>query len=841
LSAGLLPLACRLARRELRGGLKGLRIFLACLVLGVATIAAIGSLAASVTAGIAAGARALLGGDVEARLLYRPADAAERAFLATSGRLSEVATMQAMARSRDDRTQSLVSLEAVGPAYPLYGRVALTPRQDLAAALARRDGRFGAAVDPVLLKRLGIAIGGRIAIGAARFTVRAAIRRQPDATPGGLVFGPPVLISREGLKAAGLLRPGALVTYRYRLKLPAGADAAMWAKAARARFPAAGWRIRTAAEAAPGLRHLIARVAMFLSLIGLSALLVGGVGIGNAVGFYLAGKTTTIATLKCLGAENRLVLAVYALQILGLALAAIAAALVLGTLVPWVAAPLLGGLLPAAIRLGVYPLPLARAALYGLLTTGVFALWPLAGIGGAEAGALFRDRIARARRRRPAWAFAASGLAAAGLAGLAIAGTDNRTVALWFLAGAAAALVLFRLAGEGLAWLVRHLPRPRRPVLRLALANLGGPGAATAEIVLSLGLGLTLFVAVALVEGNLGREIAARLPARAPAFFFIDIGPAQLAPFEKLVRAMPKARLDEVPMLRGRITRLNGVAVDKVKVAPGARWALDSDRGLTYSATLPKGSRLVAGRWWPRDYKGPPLVSFDADLARGMGLKVGDTLTVNLLGRDITARIASLRRIDWQRLGINFVLVFAPGALDRAPQTHLAAVTLPRQEEETLLRRVTRAFPNVSAIPVREALRAVGRVVAGIGEAVRIAALVTLFAGVLVLGGALAAGHHRRVTEAVVLKVLGATRATIAGVFLIEHGLLGLLAALVAGAFGTLAAYLLVARVMGFAWVFLPAPLFATLALATAITLALGFAGTWRALAATAAAHLRNE
>ncbi|HJU19412.1 MAG TPA: FtsX-like permease family protein, partial [Stellaceae bacterium] len=428
-----------------------------------------------------------------------------------------------------------------------------------------------------------------------------------------------------------------------------------------------------------------------------------------------------------------------------------------------------------------------------------------------------------------------------GLAALAVLAADNRSVALWFVAGAAAALVLFRLAGEGIVLLVRRLPRPRRPVLRLALANLGRPGAPTGEIVLSLGLGLTLFVAVALVEGNLGREITARLPAAAPSFFFIDIGPDQLARFEQIVKAMPGARLEQVPMLRGRITRLNGVAVDKAKVRPGARWALDSDRGLTYAVDLPKGSRLVAGQWWAPDYRGPPLVSFDADLARGMGLKVGDTLTVTVLGRAITARIANLRQIDWQRLGINFVLVFAPGTLEQAPQTHLAAVTLPPAEEATVLRRVTREFPNISAIPVHEALDAVGRIVAMIGAAVEAAALVTLAAGVLVLGGALAAGHRRRVYDAVVLKVLGATRGTVAGAFLIEHGLLGLVSALAAGVLGTLTAYLLVVRVMGLDWVFLPAPLAATLILATAITLALGFVGTWRALGAAAALTLRNE
>jgi len=839
--APLLSCALRLARRELRGGLRGLRTFLAALVLGVAMIAGIGALAAAIDAGIDGAARALLGGDVEARLIYRPADAVERAFLAHSGRLSEVATLRAMARRLDGGRQSLVALEAVDHAYPLYGRAVLQPPQSLAAALAERNGGFGAAVDPVLLGRLGIRVGEPIAIGTAAFTVRATLRQQPDAAPGGLIFGPTVLISERGLAAAGLLRPGALVTYHYRVKLPAGADPALWVKAANARFPAAGWQIRTAAEAAPGLHRLTDRVALFLSFIALSALLVGGVGIGNAVGFYIGGKTATIATLKCLGAPNRLVLAAYALQILILALGAIAGALALGALAPLVAAPLFGGLLPVAARFGLYPLPLARAALYGLLTVLVFALWPLAGIGGAPAGALFRDRVDRTHRRRPVWALAMTAFAAAGFAALAVLGAGNRGVALWFVGGTAAALVVFRLAGEGLVRAVRRLPRPRRPILRLALANLGRPGAPTAEIVLSLGLGLTLFVAAALVEGNLAREIAARLPAAAPSFFFLDIGPEQLAPFERIVRATPGARLEQVPMLRGRITRLNGVPVAKAKVLPGARWALDSDRGVTYSATLPEGSQLVAGRWWPPDYRGPPLVSFAADLAHDMGLEVGDSLTVTVLGRDITARIANLRRIDWRRLGINFVLVFAPGTLEGAPQTHLAAVYLPKTEEEPLLRRVTRALPNVAAIPVHEALDAVGHVVAALGTAVEAATLATLVAGVLVLGGALAAGHRRRVVDAVVLKVLGATRATIAGAFLIEHALLGLLAALFAGALGTLVAYLLVARLMGIAWTFLWGPPLATLALATAITVALGFVGIWRALGAEAAVYLRNE
>jgi len=821
--------------------MRGLRIFLACIVLGVATIAGIGSLAAAVVAGIKADARDLLGGDAEVRLAYRRVDAAERAFLVQGGRLSEIATMRAMARTQSGDRRSLIELKAVDPAYPLYGMVALAPAQSLGGALDRRGGHFGAAVDPAILERLGLVLGDSVKIGEATLQLRAAIEREPDAAAGGLEFGPRVIVSTEALAESGLIRPGALVTYHYRLQLPRGVDPASWAARAQNAFPEAGWQIRTFDAASPGLQRLIDRVALFLTLVGLTALLVGGVGIGNAVGGYIAGKTATIATLKCLGAPTRLVFAVYFVAVTALALLGIAAALVLGALVPVVSMPFLARVLPVSIRLGVYPGPLALAALFGILTTLVFALWPLAGIGRVPAGALFRDTVDPARRWVPLPVIAATGLLALGLAALAVVSAQDRRVALWFVAGAVGAFALFRLAGAAVMSGARALGRPHRPALRLALANLHRPGAPTAQVMLSLGIGLTVLVAIALVEGNLSREVENRLPAEAPAFFFIDIQPDQLAGFEAIVRATPGARFDEVPMMRGRITRLNGVPVEEATVAPEARWALRSDRGLTYAATLPKGSQLAAGSWWPQDYRGPPLVSFDAALARGMGLKVGDSLSVNLLGREITAVIANLRAIDWERLGINFALVFAPGTLESAPQTHLAAVYLPQAEEEKLVRAVTESFPNVSAIHVREALAAVDRLISTIGDAVRLTAMVALAAGMLVLGGAIAAGHHRRVYDAVVLKVLGATRGDLARAFLIEHGLLGVLSALVACALGTIAAYFLVTRLMKIEWVFLPLPLLSTLGLAIVLTLVLGFAGTWRALGAKSARYLRNE
>ncbi|MGC2203411.1 MAG: FtsX-like permease family protein [Stellaceae bacterium] len=833
--------ALQLARRELRGGIRGLGVFLGCLVLGVTAIAAIGSVAASVTAAIKADARDLLGGDAEARLAYRRADSAEHEFLSQSGAVSEIATMRSMARTPDGGRRSLIELKAVDQAYPLYGTLVLSPAQNLAAALGPHEGIYGAAVDSAILSRIGLKIGDNIKIGDAVLQLRATIVREPDAAMGGLIFGPRVLVSSNALVATGLIRPGALVNYHYRLRLPGGADPRAWAAAARAAFPQAGWQIRSFGEASPSLQRLIDRVGMFLSLVGLTALLVGGVGIGNAVRGYIAGKTTTIATLKCLGASNRLVFAAYFAEIMAVALLGIAIAIVLGALAPLAAAPLLSGVLPVSLRIAVYPAPLAVAALFGVLATLVFSLWPLAAIGRISAGALFRDTVDRTRRRIPFTVLGTTAVLMVGFAVLAVVTAHDRRVALWFVGGAIAAFAFFWAAGAAIMSFAGKLGRPRRPTLRLALANLHRPGAPTAQILVSLGIGLTVLVAVALIEGNLAREVESRLPAEAPAFFFIDIQPDQLAGFAKIVSATPGAHFDEVPMMRGRITRLNGIPVEEAAVAPEAQWALRSDRGLTYAATLPRGSQIAAGRWWSPDYQGPPLVSFDAALARGMGLKVGDTLTVNLLGREITATIANLRSIDWERLGINFVMVFAPGTLEHAPQTHLAAVYLPQAEEEDLVRAVTEGFPNISAIHVREALAAVDRIISVIGHAVRLTALVTVAAGALVLGGAVAAGHHRRVYDAVVLKVLGATRGAITRAFLIEHGIIGIVAAIVASALGTVAAYFVVTRLMKTDWVFLPAPLVWTVAAATLLTVALGFAGTWRALGAKPAPYLRNE
>ena len=835
-------LACRLMRRELRGGLRGFRIFLACLAIGVAIIAGVGSLAAGVGAGLHADARSMLGGDVEVELALRPASDAERAFLDQSGTVSETIGMRAMARRDDNAARSLIELKAVDGAYPLYGEAGLDPPQPIADALAQRNGLWGAVAAPALLDRLGLKPGDVLRVGDARFELRAALLHEPDAVTGVFILGPRVVIAKAALAETGLLVPGVVSSYGYRLRFTTGDDIPAWEADAKLRFADAGWRIRDVANATPNLERLLDRIGLYLTLVGLAALLVGGVGVGNAVRGYLASRTPSIAIFKSLGASGRLVFTTYLLQISVLGALGIFLGLVVGAAAPLLLARLLPAMLPVTARFDLYSLPLAVAAAAGALTTLAFALGPLAAARSVPPATLFRATTESPPSKLGPGILAAQAATALLLAGLVIATSSDRRLAGWSVLGAVAALIVFRLVAAGIIAAVRALGRPRHPALRLALGNLGRRGANTPDVIASLGLGLTVLVGLTAVEGNISQTLDREMPERAPSFFFIDIQPDQAAAFDALLRGFPEvSNFERVPSLRGRIVRLNGVTVERATVAPEAQWALRSERGLTYSSTAPTGSRLVEGEWWPSDYRGPPLVSFEAELARGMGLKVGDALTVNVLGRDVTAKIGSLRSLDWASLGINFAMVFSPGSFSGTPETEIAVARVPPEREAALEKAVTDRFPNISSIPVKDALQAVGSIVAAAAAALRATAAIALVAAGLVLAGALAASRRQRLYEAVILKVLGATRRDLLQAFLLEYGLLGLLSATIAAALGMLASYFVVTQVMRSEWVFLPGAAALSAAVALAMTLVLGYAGTWRALSVSAAPYLRNE
>jgi putative ABC transport system permease protein len=459
--------------------------------------------------------------------------------------------------------------------------------------------------------------------------------------------------------------------------------------------------------------------------------------------------------------------------------------------------------------------------------------------------ALFRDEVAPERHWPRRIYIAATVLVGGALAALAIGFAFDRRIASIFVIAAAVVFLALRLVASLVMWIARHLPRARSTVVRLAIANIHRPGALTPSVVLSLGLGLALLVTVIQIDGNLRRQFLAALPDNAPSFYFIDIQSADAEKFDAFVRARaPGTILDRVPMLRGRIMAANDVPAEQIKVPPNLAWVLSGDRGITYSPDVPPGSRLIAGEWWQPDYQGPPLVSFEKRVAEALGLKLGDPVTVNVLGRNVVARLAALRTVEWESLGLNFVMVFSPNAFRGAPHVHIATLTYPRgstvEQEIALLKATAEAFPSVTAIRVREALEAIGGVVTNLVLAIRGASGLTLLVAMLVLGGALAAGHRHRVYDAVVLKTLGATRGTLIAAYGLEYLALGGVTAGIGIAAGSAAATVVVTRVMNLSFVWLPGAAMIAALVAVIVTVALGLIGTFTALSQKPAPVLRN-
>ncbi|WP_312406464.1 ABC transporter permease [Rhizobium sp.] len=839
-----ISIAFRLALREMRGGLGGFYIFLACIALGTGAIATVNSVSTAITSAIANQGQALLAGDIRFELNNREASQNERAFLDSLGEVSVSTGLRSMARKPDGSAQALVEVKGVDGAYPLYGQMQTEPQQPIDQLLAQQGNAFGAVAAPLLLNRMGLSVGDEILLGNTRLVLKGTIATEPDALSDGFGFAPRLMISRNALAASGLITIGSLVEHSYKIRLENPSTRASIVTRANRDFPDAGWSVRTSDRAAPSLAENIDRFSQFLTLVGLTALIVGGVGIANAVRAFLDAKRTTIATFKCLGAPASLVTMIYLFQIMLLAAIGIVVGLVIGAVAPFIAFRYLEGVLPVPEQATIYGSALAIAAAFGLLVTFAFSILPLGHAREVPATALFREQGFEARRL-PSWPYLlAAGAALAALAALAIFWADDRRIASVFLVAVAGAFLLLRVVAAGIAALARRSPRVNSPALRLAIGNIHRPGALTPSVVLSLGLGLALLVTLALIDGNMRNQLTGRITQGAPNFFFVDVQSAEVDGFRQLLKTQaPEGKVFEVPMLRGRILAFNGQDVSQMNVPPEGRWVLRGDRGITYAKNKPESSTLTAGEWWPDDYDGEPLVSFSAEEAGELGLKLGDTVTVNVLGRNITAKIASFRNVEWESLSINFVMVFSPNTFRGAPHAWLATLTEPSAsaaKEAEILRTVTTAYPTITSVRVKDAIDLVDQLVGQLATAIRAAAAVALIASVLVLAGALAAGNRARTHDAVVLKTLGGTRNMLMRAFGYEYLILGTATAVFALLAGGLSAWFVVARIMRMPSSFLPDVAVLTLVISLVLTVGIGLIGTWRILGQKAAPVLRE-
>ena len=747
-AVGALWLALRFGARDLRGGIRGFGVFLACIALGVAAIVAVSSISRGLSDGLAREGRRILGGDVAFSLMHRELSGEERAYLASRGDLSTLASMRSMAR-KPDGDSTLAELKAVPPEYPAIGEVVLSPPMPLAEALATRDGLPGFVAEAALAARLDLKPGDVAMIGDARLIYRAALVSEPDKLGGGVGFGPRIILSLDAFRASGLVQPGSLVRWSNRLVLSNRTDGATASDkdvvslidGARAAFPEAGWEVRTRTNVSPQFEKNLERFTQFLVLVGLTALVVGGVGVANAARAFVDRKMTDLATYKALGATGGRVFLIALAEIGLIATGGIVIGLGLGASAPFLAASGLREISPLPFEASIYPRELAAGALYGVLTALAFSLAPIGGAHDAPVSALFRSRIEPGEGwPRPRYLVMLAFVATALVGSIVYLSTDRRLAAI-YIGATLASFVFLRVVATAIMWAARRLPRPSGVEGRLALANIHRPGAPTPSVVLSLGLGLALLVTLTQIDGNLRDQLQQTLPGQTPSFFFLDLRNADATRFGDYLRDhAPDAKVEQVPMMRGRIVRLKGQRPEDIKASEDAAWALEGDRGITYATALPEGSKLVEGDWWPETYAGPPLVSMEAGIARGLGLKIGDDVTLNVLGRNINARIANLRVVNWRSLGINFVFVFSPNTFAGAPHTLLATATFPKGSNATreiaLLRDISRAFPTVTSVRVKDALDALADIMAQLTLAIRAASGVALVASALVLAGA---------------------------------------------------------------------------------------------------------
>ena len=825
-------LAWRFARRGLDLKFRGLRLLLVCLFLGVGALAAIGSLAASIDRELAARGSTLLGGDIQLAVAQRDATPDEMAAMQRLGTVSTTVRMQATAVAG---TQSVpIELKGVDGAYPLYGALTLADGRPV-----RAPGPDAVLIGQALADRIGGKPGGRVRFGTATFRIAGIIGTEPDRFGEGFTLGPVAIVSNAGIARTQLVQPGSLYETKYRVKLPASADSAAAAAAFKQRFATAGWTTRTRDKASPSAARFIDRMGQFLILVGLSALVIAGIGVGNGVTSYLATRRSSIAAMKILGATSGMIARTYLLQSGVVALIGIAAGVAVGiAAVPAILA-VAGDLLPVTPGTSIEVVPLALAAAYGLLIALAFTAGPLSEAGSVPAAGLLRGVFGTRRRNRAGMAWAAA--AGAAILALTLATSDRPLLAAEFLAAVIGVLLILAAFG----WAIRRgaaaLPRSRRPLLRLAVAALHRPGARTGTLVVALGLGLTLFVLLAAIRTSIDANIARTVPARAPALFALDVPPAREDAFRRTItRIAPGATIKTVPAMRGTITGYAGTRVADLKAIPDDAWALRGERGLTYAATMPEGSVLSAGTWWPRDYAGPPLVSVDQRLADALNLRIGDRLDYSLLGVERSARIASFRRIDWETLGFNYVLVFSPNAIEDAPHNLAATIDLPKARVAATIRALLPLFPSVSVIEVGGVLDQVRTIVAGMAAAIAAAASVAILAGIAVLVGAIAAARETRTYDSVILKTLGATRAQVLGVQAIEYAALSAILALVSLALGLGGAWFVVTRIFSFAWLPDPVAIGMTLAAGVVVTMGLGLIGAWPVLTARPARALRQ-
>ena len=833
------------ALRDLRRGLRGFWIFLSCLALGVAAITAVTTLSSSILNGIARDGKILLGGELAVGQQFRSLSAEQLDLLRDySDEISTFIETRTLLRTDDVRKNVLVSLKAVDDIYPLHGAIELDGGSPLSAMIAKHAGLWGAVIDESIAEAGNAAVGDMISLGNERFTVTGLIKNEPDrigSSEEGFAFWPRVMIHRDALENSGLIAEGSRSFFEYRSNLKQDLDIDDTVNDFIERYPSL--EVRDFRNASPDLSDIVNRLNVLLSLAGLTTLLIGGVGVSNAVRAYLDTRLSTIAILKNVGASSNFIFCVYLTQILLLALIGVSLGLAAGYLMIYSTAFAIEQMLTIPVALTIRISSVAMVAAYGILIALLFTLWPLGCALSTSPSALFRDIVSN-EKRHASWRFAfVSAIIAVILATLIITTAYEKNFAIWFVIGVSAAWLAFKLMGMLIVGTAGRIGFRRSPVVRLAIANLHRPGAVTSDIVLAVGLGLSVLITTVLVSANLDRQINGMIPEEAPSLFLVGIQSDELNELKGFVeRADGVNEFNILPYIPGRITAIKGMSPQQALVDQEGEWLIDDngERTFSYTAEPLKDVELIEGEWWPADYSGPPLLSIHEDVASSFALTLGDTITMNILGRELVGEVKNIRGLEWRTMRLNFAIMLSPEPLRMIPHSSVATAFIDDDMEYSLQDEIAKSFPAVTVIRVKDALKRVGDLLVQGQKAAQSVSALTIIAGILVLAGIVISENRRRAFETVLLKTVGASRRYVLGAYSLEYLLQGTITAAVAVVVGSAASWAVVSELMGWDWYFLAQPAVNTAILGIVISLVLGLTGVWRALNHRPLYYLRN-
>jgi len=782
-----------LAWRESRTARRRLLLYMSSISLGVAALVAIDSFASNTQRSVREQARALLGGDVafSTRLpnYPRPIVLALDSLNREGVGLAQVSTFASMALLQRTGGTRLSQIRAVTPGYPFYGEITTSP----AGEWSRLQSGQRALVDPTLLVALDARIGDSLTLGFEKFVIAGTLVNVPgDVAITAAALGPRIYIPERYIRQTGLLQFGSRVEHETVFKLPPTLPLQRFIFRLRPRLEQAGMRFRTPAQTEFNLTESIDQLRDFLGVIGLVALLLGGIGVASGVNAFVMRKIDTVAILRCLGATSRQVLAIYLLQaaVMGLIGAAIGA--LLGVALQFGLPSVLTDFLPVDVKVTAEPTAVGMGLLVGLWVALVFALRPLVALRNVSPlQTLRRESDAdalRGARIDPVRILVALGIVLS-IVGLGVARAENPRQGLGFSAAIGVAVGVLFLAATALSDGARRLVRPSWPfVLRQGVASLYRPGNQTRAVVLALGFGVFLMATVYQVQDNLLRTVDVKLDASRANVVFFDVQEDQGAPLESLIRSQGYSVVQRTPIVPMKIAAINGLTSAQMgaDTTRGRRrragWALRREFRSTFRDSLVASEKVTAGRFHtggsPRS--SIPEVSVDKGVAEDMRLALGDTITWDVQGVRVPTRVTSFREVNWTRFEPNFFVVFERRALEDAPKQYVlladvrGSTAVPR-----LQRDVVGKFPNVSSLDLTLIQQTVGRVLDKVTAAIRFMAGLSLALGIPVLFSAVSATRRERLREGVLLKVLGATRRQVGRIMLSEYLLLGALGSLV--------------------------------------------------------------